>query len=148
MQPPITLTLDIKNELPEVKRATDALRDLWVKQKLPEDLEVRVTMCLEEVLSNVIRHGCEPGLNYDIKVHYTILAGAPGGIEVEVSDNARAFDPLTLPPPDLTVPLEQRRAGGLGVFLVRRMMDEVRYERRGDRNHFLFRKLWEPEPAD
>lgn len=148
MQQPSTLTLEVKNELPEVKRATDALRDLWVRLALPEDLEVRVTMCLEEVLSNVIRHGCLPGVDYDIQVHYRVLGGEPGGIEVEVSDNAKAFDPLTLPPPDLTVPLEQRRAGGLGVFLVRRMMDDVRYERRGDRNHFVFRKIWEAAEAD
>ena len=139
---PITQTLEVQNEISEVERANDVLRDLWVRHALPEDLEAPVSMCLEEVLSNVIRHGCLAGKEYDIKVRYTILDGGSGGIEVEVSDNGKPFDPLSLPPPDLTVPLEQRQAGGLGVFLVRKMMDEVHYQHRNGRNHFRFRKAW------
>jgi anti-sigma regulatory factor (Ser/Thr protein kinase) len=99
-------------------------------------------MCLEEVLSNVIRHGCLPGQDCKVQVCYNLV---PRGIEIEVSDAAKAFNPLSVPPPDLTVPLEQRRAGGLGVFLVRQMMDEVHYEYRNGRNHFIFRKYW-PAP--
>ena len=141
----IVQILDVKNEISEVERANDVLRELWVRCALPQDFEVPVTMCLEEVLSNIIRHGCLPGQDYDIKVRYRILND---GIEVEVSDNARAFDPLSLPPPDLTVPLEQRKAGGLGVFLVRKIMDEVYYEHRDGRNHLLFRKRWQTPPAE
>jgi len=139
----IIQSLAIKNELSEVERANDALRELWVRFELPEEFEVPVTVCLEEVLSNLIRHGCLPGKDYDIRVQYRILQGLPGGIEVEVSDNAGPFDPLSLPPPDLTVPLEQRETGGLGVFLVRQIMDEVHYEHRNGRNHLLFRKRWQ-----
>src|SRR6266404_6180899 len=105
MSQPVIQILDVKNELSVVERANNALRELWVRRGLPEDLEVPVTMCLEEVLSNVIRHGCLPGQDYDIKVRYRILDSVPGGIEVEVSDNAKAFDPLSLPPIDLTAPL-------------------------------------------
>src|SRR6202011_6079136 len=101
-------------DLSEVERANQALRELWAQYALPEDLEVPVTMCLEEVLSNVIRHGCRAGQDCDIRVRYTILDGAPGGIEVEVSDNAAPFDPLSLAAPDLTVSMERRKAGGLG----------------------------------
>jgi len=144
MQPVTALSLRLKNELPEVKRATDALRESWVQHALPEDMEVGVTMCLEEIVSNVIRHGSLPRENCEIRVECRIIPGAPGGIEIEVFDNAAAFDPLTLPPPDLTAPLGQRKAGGLGVFLVRQMMDEVRYERRDGRNHLVFRKNWQP----
>ena len=139
MDQPITETLNVSNGLSEVERANDVLRELWSRCALPEDLEVPVTMCLEEVLSNVIRHGCVGITDCRIQVLYRTL---PGGIEVEVSDNGKAFDPLKLPPPDLNLPLEQRRAGGLGVFLVRQMMDEVHYDYRNGRNHFLFRKRW------
>jgi RNA polymerase sigma factor (TIGR02999 family) len=145
MPQPVFQTLDVKNQLSEVERVNHVLRDLWARHALPEDFEAPVTMCLEEVLSNVIRHGCLPGRDYEIQVRYRLLDGGPGGIEVEVSDNARPFDPLSLPPPDLALPLEQRRAGGLGVFLVRKMMDEVRYEHRDGRNHLLFRKRWKSD---
>jgi len=125
----------------------DALREFWALGALPEEFEVPVAICLEEVLSNVIRHGCPPGSDCDIQVHYRVLTGAAEGIEVEVSDNATAFDPFSLPEPNITAPLEQRRPGGLGVFLVRKMMDEARYERRTGRNHFVFRKRWNSEPG-
>jgi serine/threonine-protein kinase RsbW len=87
----------------------------------------------------VIRHGCVPGQDCCIKVRYRVFNR---GIELEVSDRGRSFGPLSLSPPDLTVPIEQRKAGGLGVFLVRKIMDEVRCERRDGRNCFLFRKYW------
>ena len=136
--------LDVANDLSEVGRVNDALRELWVRGALPDEFEMPVTLCLEEVLSNVIRHGCQPGRQCGIQVRFRVLER---GIEVEVSDDAPAFDPLSLPPPDLSAPLEQRKAGGLGVFLVRKMMDEVQYEYRDGRNRLLFRKYWSAEPA-
>lgn len=145
MADPMVEILDVKNDLSEVGRANDALRELWVRCTLPDEFEMPVTLCLEEVLSNVIRHGCQPGQQCDIQVRYTLVAG---GIEVEVSDDAQAFDPLSLPPPNLTAPLEQRKPGGLGVLLVRKMMDEVCYEYRDGRNHLLFRKYWPAAAAE
>jgi anti-sigma regulatory factor (Ser/Thr protein kinase) len=139
MNPLTVETHDIRNSLSEVERANEELRALWLRAGLPEDMEVPVTMCLEEVLSNVIRHGCTGRQDCLIQVVYRVL---PGGIEIEVSDDGKPFDPLTLPPPNLNVPLEQRRAGGLGVFLVRQMMDEVRYAFQNGRNHLTFLKLW------
>jgi serine/threonine-protein kinase RsbW len=133
----------VKNALAEVERANAELRDLWLRCALPEDVEVPVSICLEEALSNVIRHGCVPGRDYDIRVSYILLERGPGGIEVEISDDAPAFDPLALPPPSLEVPLEERKPGGMGVFMIRQMMDEVRYERRDGRNHFVFRKYFQ-----
>lgn len=139
---PTVQILAIRNDLAEVERANLALHDLWLGYGLPEDFEAPVAICLEEILSNVIRHGCLPGDDCDVKVRYQILDGTPGGIEVEVSDNGKEFNPLLLPPPNISAPLEERRAGGLGVFMVRRMMDEVHYEHRAGRNHLVFRKRW------
>ena len=127
----------VRNDLLEVARVGDEVRTLWAAQGLPEDLEMPVTLALEEALSNVIRHGCTPGEEYDIQVRFTVDDRA---VEIEISDNARPFDPLSLPPPVLDVPIEQRKVGGLGVFLVRQLMDEVAYEFRDGRNHLRFRK--------
>jgi serine/threonine-protein kinase RsbW len=143
MPQPSGRVLQIRNELSEVERANEELRALWQEQKLPGNYEVPVTMCLEEVLSNVIRHGCQPGRDYDIRVSFGVVEGDPAGIDIEVTDNGMPFDPLQLPDPDFTVPLEARRAGGMGAYLVRKMMDAVYYEYREGRNHFRFRKEWQ-----
>jgi len=128
----------VRNDLAEVERLNNEMAGLWAREGLPADSEMDVTLALEEVVSNVIRHGCTPGREYDIQVHFQ---AADGAVEVEVTDDAMAFDPLSLPPPNLDVPIEQRKAGGLGVFLVRELMDEVSYQRVDGRNHFKFRKL-------
>ncbi len=57
---------------------------------------------------------------------------------IEFRDQGIAFDPLSLPPPDLNSPLSERKIGGLGVFLIRKMINEVRYRRDGDQNVLTF----------
>ncbi|NDJ13692.1 MAG: ATP-binding protein [Acidobacteriia bacterium] len=69
----------------------------------------------------------------------------PGVFEFEVSDACAEYNPLLRPDPNLDVPLLERKAGGLGVFLVKQLADEVEYARRDDRNHFWFRKRLEPK---
>jgi serine/threonine-protein kinase RsbW len=61
-----------------------------------------------------------------------------------VIDDAKAFDPLTAKEPDITASLEDRPIGGLGMFFVKTLMDEVRYKREADRNHLYFSKRAEP----
>ena len=61
------------------------------------------------------------------------LAGA-GQARAEVEDDGREFDPLTRPPVDTSAPLEQRGIGGLGVHMVRQLMDSVEYRRVTGRN--------------
>jgi len=50
------------------------------------------------------------------------------------------FNPLDAPIPDITLPIEERRVGGLGIHLVRQFMDTLAYERRGERNYLLMKK--------
>lgn len=80
-----------------------------------------VILAVDEAVSNVIAHGYQ---------------GQGGNIEIEVSregnvlvirlrDEAPPFDPTSVPPPDLTLPLEQRAPGGLGIHLIRQLMDEM-----------------------
>jgi serine/threonine-protein kinase RsbW len=57
-----------------------------------------------------------------------------------VEDDGPAFDPLLLPAPDVAASLEERKVGGLGVFLVRQMMDAVSYQRVAARNQLRMTK--------
>jgi anti-sigma regulatory factor (Ser/Thr protein kinase) len=55
-------------------------------------------------------------------------------VEVQIEDAAPPFDPLSLPEPDLTVDLEERQVGGLGIFLIRQVMDEIVYRHENGKN--------------
>ena len=63
-----------------------------------------------------------------------------GVIAIVVSDGAAPFNPLLAPAPDTTAPVELRQVGGLGIALVRALVDDVCYERREDRNHLTI--IW------
>lgn len=61
-------------------------------------------------------------------------------------DDAPPFDPQKTRTPDTTSPIEERTPGGLGIALIESLMHEVRYERRGERNHLTL--SWRPDPKD
>jgi anti-sigma regulatory factor (Ser/Thr protein kinase) len=64
-----------------------------------------------------------------------------------IEDDGPSFDPLSLAAPDVTASLEERRVGGLGVYLVRQMMDAVCYQRVGARNQLsMTKRVREPTP--
>lgn len=103
------------------------LQDFWSEFKLPPTEALSFELALEEVFMNVVMHGSHADRAPRVKVSMTLLDGS---VTLTVEDDGPPFDPLSLPAPDLTASLEARRVGGLGVFLVRQVMDSVRYERR------------------
>jgi serine/threonine-protein kinase RsbW len=64
----------------------------------------------------------------------------PDRVEIEVRDRGAPFNPLEHPPPDTGLSLDERRPGGLGILLVRRIMDHTAYERRDGMNCFTMVK--------
>ena len=102
-----------------------------------DDVRHDMYVAVEELVSNVIRHGGRPG----IRPRITVTAGLTDNeLQVTVADNAPAFNPLTVPPPDITQPLEERDIGGLGIHFVKSLMDTVRYRRQNGRNHVRLKK--------
>jgi len=101
------------------------------KAKGFDDKEVnRLQLACEEALVNVISYAYPEG-NGDIEIR---CESQSNGLEVKIIDSGIAFDPLSLADPDINAPLEQRKIGGLGVFLIKKIMDKVYYERAGNQN--------------
>ena len=68
------------------------------------------------------------------------LSVEPGEMRVDVEDDGQPFNPLEAPEADTTNPLEERTIGGLGVHLVRKLMDGLEYKRQGERNLLTIKK--------
>jgi len=111
---------------------TAFLQEFWSAAELPAEEAVAFELALEEVFMNVVLHGA-PSAGATPRVDVS-LALADGSLTMIVEDDGPQFDPLTLPPPTLTGSAAERPVGGLGVFLVRKMMDTVSYHRVGARN--------------
>jgi len=91
----------------------------------------RFALAFDELLSNIIKYAYS---GEDGRVIECEVARRDGAIEAVIADDGVPFNPLELSEPDTTLSLEVRETGGLGVLLVRRMFDDVRYERRESRN--------------
>ena len=126
--------LDVKPQVGEVPRLIDWIGSRCAAEGLAEDVTFKLTLALEEAVVNVITHAFE-GLPspYAITVRLDITARS---VTAEIIDNGRLFDPTSAPDPDLSLPLEERRPGGLGIHLMRGMMDRLHY-RRSDGNNIL-----------
>jgi anti-sigma regulatory factor (Ser/Thr protein kinase) len=122
---------------------TRFLKEFWAAARLPPAESAKFELALEEVFMNVVMHGT-PGAGTQVEVSVTLC---DDGLTLMVADDGPAFDPLLLPAPDVAASLEDRKVGGLGVFLVRQMMDAVNYQRVAARNELRMRKRLTAAPA-
>jgi serine/threonine-protein kinase RsbW len=126
-------TISVPGTRPGVRQAIDAFEGFGRTHDLPAEAAWRFLVALDEILSNIVRHAAT-GSGTAIDLRFSIDAGT---VAIEIVDAAAPFNPLLAPAADTTSPIEQRRPGGLGIALVRDLMDDTRYERLGDRNHFV-----------
>ena len=125
-------SIKIETRHDELDRVSAAVEELAEREDWPPEMVYRVTLVIEELVVNIINHGHDDGV-HDIEI---AMASEPDALTVEIIDDGRPFDPLSdAPEPDLDSLLEDRPVGGLGIHLVRTMMDEVHYRRERDRNH-------------
>ena len=124
-------------EAANLPQLTAFLQQFWSSASLPPGQCLVFELALEEIFMNVVMHGSAGEDAGQVQVS---LALTPEGLTMTVEDDGPRFDPLSLPPPDVTASLADRRVGGLGVFLVRQTMDTVSYVRIAERNQLRMSK--------
>jgi serine/threonine-protein kinase RsbW len=107
----------------------DASRDLGLEEKDACDLELAV----DEACTNVVEHAYQ-GQAGEVEISIKAVGDA---VQVIIHDEGRPFDPQAVPIPDPSAPLEDRQPGGLGLFLMRQVMDEVEFEFDGEMGNTL-----------
>jgi len=95
----------------------------------------KLDLALEEILINIARYAYAP-LSGVTEVRY--MPEGPGRLKVEIADCGRAFNPLDVDPPDFSRGLADRPIGGLGLFLIKGLVEFIAYRREDDRNILSF----------
>lgn len=131
------LELRIGNTLAALTAATDQLARWLSAHDVPTAAAAVAHMGVEELVTNCIKYGYDDAREHVINVSVSI---ADGRIAVRVADDGRPFDPVNAPPPDLSLPPDQRPLGGLGLHLLRTMSDRMTYERRDGLNRVTIEK--------
>jgi anti-sigma regulatory factor (Ser/Thr protein kinase) len=126
-----TLTLTLKNDPAEIGRLVDLLEAFGPQSGLTDDATFKLTLALDEIVANVVRHGFDDDREHRIEVNVTVDDRT---VTASVEDDGLEFDPREAPVPDLDLPIEMRKPGGLGMHLVRATMDSVEYRRQDGRN--------------
>jgi serine/threonine-protein kinase RsbW len=121
----------ITNQRPEIARANEELTEFLENADVPPAIPFAFDMALDELLTNTISYGYPEGGEHQIIIDASIM---PGNITVSITDDGVAFNPLEAPEADTESDLEDRAIGGLGIHLVKQMMDNVEYIRKDERN--------------
>jgi serine/threonine-protein kinase RsbW len=128
--------ISVARDAAQLPVLTQFLKEFWSAAGLPAAESVKFELALEEVFMNVVMHG---SAGADTQVEVSVIL-SDDGLTLIVENDGPAFDPLLLPAPDVAASLEERKVGGLGVFLVRQMMDAVSYRRVAARNQLRMTK--------
>ena len=130
--PASTPTLVLKNEVAELSRLAEAIECHGVSRGWPMKWIVNATLSLDELVTNIVSYGYVDTDEHEIRITFSEQDGV---LTVVLEDDGIAFNPfLEAAAPDLETGVEERRIGGLGVFFVKSLMDQVSYERRGEWN--------------
>jgi len=125
------ISIKLESKVSEIGRLSEIVNEFGQNHQLTDDCLFAVNLALEEILINVIKHGYDNNSDREIQVRIWM---SDDELRAEVEDDAPEFNPLELDAPDITKPLEEREIGGLGVHLVRTMMDRAEYKREGQKN--------------
>ena len=127
----------VPSEAAQLPVLAQFLQEFWSAADLPAAQSLAFEIALEEIFMNVVTHGTPAGSPRRVEV---CLALSEDDLTLAVEDEGPPFDPLSLPPPDTSARLDERRVGGLGVYFVRQLMDAVSYTRVGPRNQLRMTK--------
>jgi serine/threonine-protein kinase RsbW len=126
----------IPAELGQIRQVSDRIEQCMKTHGWGNNPILDVQLAVEEAVTNTILHGYD-GTSGTIAIQ---VETSPHRVTVEIADDAPAFDPLSVPDPDTAADLEDREIGGLGIFLIRQVMDEVSYRYENSKNILVLEK--------
>lgn len=130
----MTFKATIENTAAAVAFVESALEEAGCPMKML----MQINVAMDEVFVNIASYAYAPGEG-DATIRFE-LDEETHVAQITLIDQGVAFDPLNAPEPDITKPAAERPIGGLGIFLVRKLMDEVTYERKDGCNILTLRK--------
>ena len=131
-----TRSLTMEANAASLRAAMDFVRTGAREANLPEARIGELNVLIEEIFMNTCSHAYQDAGPGVVTLTYSVLG--PGELSVEVADQGAEFNPLTAAPPDLTLNLESRPIGGLGIVLVKALTSSLSYRRDRGWNRLTF----------
>jgi len=141
--PEQTVNVTIRNEIADLSSVTEAVDRVGAEAEIPAKTVMQLQVVLDEVLSNVIKYAWPDGGTHEFYVRINVRNG---GIVITITDDGRPFNPLDQPPPTTPAGGGRPLPGGLGIHMVRQLVDSIEYVRFDGRNQVTLTKRYGLEP--
>ena len=130
--------LSLEAAIANIPAVTDFVNALLEELDCPMKAQLQIDVAIDELFSNIAQYAYAPGTGpATVRVE---TEEDPPAVILTFIDRGMPYDPLAAEDPDITAPAEERSIGGLGVYLVKKTMDDVRYEYRDGQNILRIRK--------
>lgn len=133
----IVKVLRINNQIDELAKLEVFLNELAEEWRLSEPLVYSLNLVLEEALTNINDYGFDDDSKHTIEMYFKKTGDE---LSISIIDDGHEFDPTLIADPDITLSAEDRSIGGLGIFLIKKIMDKVEYQRKENRNYLTLTK--------
>ena len=131
------MKLTLPNNIEQIPKLSEFIDSICEKFCIDMETTMSLNLALEEAVVNVMSYAYPEGTIGDVDIE---VVKGPQYLDFIISDSGKPFDPTTKEDPDTNLSVEERPIGGLGIHIIRQIMDSVHYERKENRNYLTLRK--------
>ena len=133
-----TKNLQIQNNISELHRINQVIDSLFEEWKLPEKSKFRVVLAVEEVFANIIKYAYDDLQEQTIDLEF---AFENDNLTIQILDDGKPFNPLLYnSKSEIRKPADKKQPGGIGIHIIKSVMNEVNYQRKNGRNILTLKK--------
>lgn len=129
--------IKVSNNLDEISILATFIEELGEELSLSAETTMNINLALEEAIANIIMYAYPPQEQHSILLRVT---STKKQLIFLLTDKGASFDPTQVEEVDITLPIEERPIGGLGIFLIRSIMNEISYQRIDNENQLIMKK--------
>jgi serine/threonine-protein kinase RsbW len=130
-------TFELKSNLSELDILCEKLESICQSLNLSQKCKFEINLALDELFTNIISYGFDDDEEHVIEITIDLK---PDEVVLRVEDDGVPFNPVEASAPEVACSVENCRIGGLGIHLIRNLMDEICYRRCGNRNVLIMKK--------
>ena len=130
----ITIDATVEN----LEKVIEFIDDHLIKVGCSQKIKTEIDIAVDELFSNIANYAYRQNVGKaTVKIE---LSDEPNEVIITFEDSGKPYNPLDKEDPDVTLPLEKRKIGGLGIYMVKKSMDDIKYEYKNDHNILKIKK--------
>lgn len=130
--------LTIKATAENIASVTEFVDELLEELKCSVKIQTSIDVAIDELFGNIVHYAYKPNIG-DVTI-LTEVIDEPLAVIITFIDKGIPYNPLTEPDPDITLSADERKVGGLGIYMVKKMMDSISYEHKDGKNILRIQK--------